>query len=149
MWFKKIITNKRTSRGMRKPSAGCLKRACRGQRHNDLGAPLPYPWERAKPLNRAVAAAYNVCCVLCVCLLLCLVVFCVCASNFSYHTCKKSTLAKAKWPISSIHATKLALKHPKYDWLCKPVIIQRCCTRFEFLLEKAVLAVLWVHKKNC
>ncbi len=33
--------------------------------------------ERAKPLDRAAAAAHVDCCVLCVCLWLCLVVFCV------------------------------------------------------------------------
>jgi hypothetical protein len=26
--------------------------------------------------------------------------------------------------------------HPKYDWMCKPVIVQRCCTRFDFLGAK-------------
>jgi hypothetical protein len=34
-------------------------------------------------------------CVLCACLWLCF----LCGSNFSYHTGRMSTLAKAKWPI--------------------------------------------------
>ncbi len=39
-------------------------------------------------------------------------------------------------PFLHTHITKLAFKHPKYDWMCELVIIQRCCTRFDFLLAK-------------
>jgi hypothetical protein len=34
------------------------------------------------------------------------------------------------------HITKLANKHPKYNWMCKLVIIQRSCTHFDFLVQK-------------
>ncbi len=39
-------------------------------------------------------------------------------------------------PFLRTHIIKSALKHLKYDWVCKLVIIQRCCTRFDFLLAK-------------
>jgi hypothetical protein len=34
------------------------------------------------------------------------------------------------------HITKLAKKHSKNNWMCKLVIIQRCCTCFDFLVQK-------------
>ncbi len=34
------------------------------------------------------------------------------------------------------HITKSANKHPKYNWMCKFIIIQICCTCFDFLVEK-------------
>jgi hypothetical protein len=67
------------------------------------GRRFPIHGERAKPLDKAAAAAHVDCCVLCVCLRLCF----VCGSNFNYHTGRKSTSAKAKWPIfvHSYHKT--------------------------------------------
>jgi hypothetical protein len=60
-----------------------------------------------------------------------IVVCCVCVcgcvlfvgATFSYHTGRKSTLAKANGQLLQAHITKLALKHLKYNWMCKLVII--------------------------
>jgi hypothetical protein len=58
------------------------------------GQRCPIHGERAKPLDRAATAAHFDCCVL-VCVCDC--VLCV-GATFSYHTGRKSTSAKAKWP---------------------------------------------------
>jgi hypothetical protein len=51
--------SKRTSRGNHEPTTGCLLWTHGELQHQDLGAPLPYPWrERAKPLEGRVAAAH-------------------------------------------------------------------------------------------
>ncbi len=51
--------SKRTSRGDREPATGRLLWTHGELRHQDLGAPLPYPWrERAKPLEGRVVAAH-------------------------------------------------------------------------------------------
>ncbi len=51
--------SKRTSHGDRKPATRRLLWTHGESRHQDLGAPLPYPWiERAKPLEGRVAAAH-------------------------------------------------------------------------------------------
>ncbi len=96
------------------------------------GRRCPIHRERAKPLEWAMAAAHVDCCVLCV--------FCGCV------LCVGATLATIRvesqhWPRKNgpflhTHITKSALKHPQYDWMCKLVIIQSCCTRFDFLLAK-------------
>ncbi len=70
-WF--VALNKGTSHRDRKPSTGRLQRTYREQRRNDLGHCCPIHGERAKPQDRAVAAAHFYCCVLCVCLWLCFV----------------------------------------------------------------------------
>jgi hypothetical protein len=47
--------------------------------------------------------------VLCVCLWLCF----VCGSNFSYHTGRKSTSAKVKWPIFAHSYHKIGPQTPQ------------------------------------
>jgi hypothetical protein len=86
----------------------------------------PIHGERAKPLDRVAW------------LLMLIVVCCVCVCGFVL--CVGSTLATI--PVESQHQprqngqllhtriTKPALKHPKYGWMCKHLIIQRCCIRF-------------------
>ncbi len=49
-------------------------------------------------------------------------------------------------PFLRTHITKLALKHPKYDWMHKLVITQRCCTRFDFLLASCVGRAMSANK---
>jgi hypothetical protein len=36
------------------------------------------------------------------------------------------------------HWQKFPPKHPKYIWMCKLIIIQRCCTCFELLVQSSV-----------
>ncbi len=81
----------------------------------------PIHGERAKPLDMAVAAAHVDCCVLCVCLWLCLWVGATLATI---------PVENQHWPRQNgqlwrTYITKSALKHPRYDWMCKFVIIQR------------------------
>jgi hypothetical protein len=73
----KFIPNKGTSRRVRRPSAGRLQKTHRERRRNDLRCRCSIHGETAKLLDRVAVAAHVDCCVLCVCLWLCLVVFCV------------------------------------------------------------------------
>ncbi len=109
----------------------------------------PIHGERAKPLDRAAVAAHVDCCVLCVCVSGCVWLCFVCGSNFSYHTGRKSTLVKAEWLIFAHSYHKIGHQTPQI-WLN----VQTChhlemLHKFWLFACKAVLAVLWVHKKKC
>ncbi len=108
------------------------------------GCHCPIHGERAKPLDRAAAAAHVDCCVLCVCLWLCFVWEWLLATipEESQHRPRQNG------QLLHTHITKLAPKHPKYDWMCKLVIIQRCCTRFAFLGAKLCGRAMSAQK-NC
>jgi hypothetical protein len=78
-----------------------------------------------------VAVAHVGCCVCCV---LCfVVVICVGGRLLATILVESQHQPRQNDPFLHTHITKLALKHPKYDWMCKLVIIQRCCTHFDFL----------------
>jgi hypothetical protein len=89
-------------------------------------------------------------------LLVLIVVYCVCGCGCVL--CVGATLAtipveSQHWPRQNgpflhTHITKSALKHPKYDWMCKLVIIQRCCTHFDFLLANLFWLCYECAKKN-
>ncbi len=90
-----------------------------GVRHQDLGVPLPYQWrERAKPLEGrvAAAAAHVGCCVLC-----CV----VCCDLSEFTTILVVTLYQQNKNVQFLHThiTKSAPKHPKYNWMCRLIII--------------------------
>jgi hypothetical protein len=36
------------------------------------------------------------------------------------------------------HRPKFPPKHPKYKWMCKVIIIQRCCTCFDLSVQGSV-----------
>jgi hypothetical protein len=102
-----ITPNKGSSCREHEPSAGCLQWTHREQQHDDLGAPLPYPWqERAKPLEGWVAAAHVGCCVLCC-------VVCSDLSKFSFHPGSKTISAKSKWPIFAHSYHKIGPQTPQ------------------------------------
>ncbi len=114
-----VAPNKGTSHPERKPSAGCLQRTHRERRRDDLGAPLLYPWrERAKLLEGWVAPAHVGCCVLC-CVVLCVVILASLATILVVTRYQQSQNGR----FLHAHVTKLAPKHPKYNWMCKLVII--------------------------
>jgi hypothetical protein len=87
-----------------------------------------------KAAGSRVAAAHVGCCVCCV---LCfVVVFCMGEQLVATILVESQHQPRQNGPFLRTHITKSALKHPKYNWMCKLVIIQRCCTRFDFLLAK-------------
>jgi hypothetical protein len=55
---------------------------------------------------------------------------------FKSNMLKFNDSSAANCQLLRTHITKSVLKHPKYDWMCKLIIIQRCCTRFDFLGAK-------------
>ena len=71
--------------------------------------------------------------VCCVCVCGC--VLCV-GATLATIPVERQHLPRQNGQLLHTHITKLALKHPKYDWMCKLVIIQRCCAHFDFLLAK-------------
>jgi hypothetical protein len=76
------------------------------------GRHCPIHGERAKPLvgRRRLLMLIVVCCVcVCGCVWLCF----VCWSDFSYHTGRKSTSAKAKWPIFAHSYHKIGPQTPQ------------------------------------
>ncbi len=91
-------------------------------------------------------------------LLMLIVVCCVCVCGCVL--CVGATLAtipvesqhrpRQNGPFLRSHITKskLALKDPQYYWMCKLVIIQRCCTRFDFLGAK-LCGPCYECTKNC
>jgi hypothetical protein len=93
------------------------------------GRHCPIHGERAKPLDRAAVAAHVVVCVF-------VVVFCVGGQLLATILVESQHWPRQNGQLLQAHITKLALKHPKYDWMCKLLIIQRCCTRFDFLFAK-------------
>ncbi len=98
------------------------------------GRRCPIHRERAKLLDRAVAAHVD-CCVLCVQLWLCFV---------SYVLVESQHWPRQNGPSLHTHSTKLAHKHPKYDWMCKLVIIQRVLT---FCLQSCFGRAMSAQKK--
>jgi hypothetical protein len=73
----KFILNKGTGRHVRKLVLEACKEPIESNGAMIWGHHCPIHGERAMPLDRAAAAAHVDCCVLCVCLWLSLVVFCV------------------------------------------------------------------------
>jgi hypothetical protein len=69
------------------------------------------------------------------CVGVCGCVLCV-GATFATMPVESQNWPRQNGPFWHTHITKLALKHPKYDWLCKLITIQRCCTCFDFLLAK-------------
>jgi hypothetical protein len=136
------------TRGRKAVSAypmACTPHALMGKaRRQDLGAPLQYQWrERAKLLEGrvAAAAAHVGCCVLCC-------VVCCDLSKFIYHPDSNTISAKSKWPIFACSYHKIGPKHPKYNWMYNLVIIQRCCTCFDFMGQKCVGCAMSVQKSG-
>ncbi len=99
------------------------------------GRRCPIHGERAKPLERAMVAAHVDCCVLCVFVVVFCCVLCV-GATLATIPVESPHWPRQNGPFLRTHITKLALKHPKYDWMYKLIIIQRGCTHFDFLLAK-------------
>ncbi len=99
------------------------------------GRRCPIHGERAKLLDRAVAAAHVDCCVLCVVCVF-VVVFSVWDWLLATILVESKHRPRQNGQLLQAHNTKLAIKHPKYGWMYKLIIIQRCCTHFDFLLAK-------------
>jgi hypothetical protein len=64
------------------------------------------------------------------------VVFCVWGRLLATIPVESQHQPRQNGQLLCTHIIKLALKHPKHDWMRKLVIIQRCCTRFDFLGAK-------------
>jgi hypothetical protein len=99
----------------------------------------PIHGERATPLDRAATAAAHVdCCVLCVCLWLC-----VWEQLLATIPVESQHRPRQNGQLLQAHRPKFLPKHPKHKWVCKLVIIWRCCTCFNFLgANKAVWTIL-------
>jgi hypothetical protein len=125
----------------RKPAIACANpvlNACNEPIGSDgtmiWGCHCPIHGERAKPLDRAAAAAHVDCCVLFVCVFV--AVFCVWEQLLATIPVDSQHWPRQNGQLLQAHRPKLLPKHPKHKWMCKLVIIWRCCTCFDFLGAK-------------
>jgi hypothetical protein len=93
------------------------------------GRRCPTHGERAKPLDRVVAAAHFDCCV-CVCGW-----FCVWEQLLATLLFEILHQTRQYGQLLHTHITKSAPNDLKYNWMCKIVIIQRFCTCFDILVQ--------------
>ncbi len=112
MWLQNLSQTREPAIACAKPALDACNKLIGSDGAMILGHRCPIHGKRAKPLDRAAAAAHVDCCVLCLCLWLCF----VCGSNFSYHTGRKSTSAKEKWPTFAHSYHKIGPQTPQI-WL--------------------------------
>ncbi len=130
-----VAPNKGTGRCDHKPSAGRLHWTYREQQHDDLGAPLPYPWTESKAAGYGSGGfSFWLLCVVCVFV----VVFCVWEQLLATIRVESQHWPRQNGRHLQGHRPKFPPKHPKYKWMYKLVIIQRCCTCFDLLVQSSV-----------